>query len=48
MDPPLQGGHPGGRQVGGAEGAAGDELRGGGGFGGEVVLWRRWLPIKIN
>ena len=24
------------------------DLFGGGGFGGEVVLWRRWLPIKIK
>ena len=32
----------------GMEGVAGGELRGGGGFGGRVVLGRMWFPIKIE
>ena len=30
------------------DGVAGDELRGGDGFGGEVILGLRWFPIKIE
>ena len=30
------------------DGVAGDELRGGDGFGGEVSLGLRWFPIKIE
>ena len=32
----------------GVEEVVGGELRGGGSFGGKVILWRRWLPIKIK
>ena len=30
------------------EGVAGGELRGGGGYGGEVVLGLRWSPIEVG
>ena len=30
------------------DGVAGDELRGGDGFGGEVILGLRWSPIKAE
>ena len=32
----------------GGEEIVGGELRGGGSFGSKVILWRRWLPIKIK
>ena len=34
--------------VSGVDGAAGGELRGGGGFGSRVCLGLRWFPIKIE